>query len=127
MPETLNTFCRRCGAYTDTRFVNFPEAEEIECRCAVCGKYKDYYSYAKAPDPELDAKVRLNRALKIICVLSFIVFAAVMFIHSMWGVKHELAALVTLIVSAVICFGGAVMVDEKADREWKAARKSINH
>lgn len=119
MPETLNTFCRRCGAYTETKFVNFPEAEEIECRCAVCGKFKDYYSYATAPDPELDAKVRLNRALKIICVLSFIAFIVTLTIHSLWGVKHELAALVTLIVSAVTGFGGAVMIDEKTDEEWK--------
>ena len=122
MVQTMNTYCRKCGTYTASKLVNLPKAQEIECRCAVCGKFKDYYSYAAAPDPELDAKIRFNRALKVICVLSFIVFAAVMFIHSMWGVKHELAALVTLIVSAAICFGGAVMVDEKADREWKKSR-----
>jgi hypothetical protein len=105
--------------------VNFPAAEEIECRCAVCGKFKDYYSYAKTPEPELDAKVRLNRVLKIICVLSFIAFFVTLTIHSLWGVKHELAALVTLIVSATMCFGGAVMVDEKADEEWK--KKGAQH
>ena len=119
MVQTMNTYCHKCGDYTATRFVNFPAAEEIECRCAICGKFKDYYSYAKKPDPELGAEVRLNRALKIICVLSFIIFAAVMFVYSLRGVKHETAALITIIMSLGAGFVSALMIDEKADEEWK--------
>lgn len=119
MPETMNTYCRRCGAYTETKFVNYPEAQELECRCAVCGKFKDYYSYAAAPDPELDAKVRINRVLKVIMAAAFIAFAVTMAVTVFHGTHHETAALITLVVSLISAFGCAAMIDEKADEKAK--------
>ena len=104
----MNTFCRKCGSYTASKLVNLPKAQEIECRCAVCGKFKDVYSYGERTKENIrEVKNQKSAVFSLFIVCALIVFIVSLFsvltllckgeAVSGWYVGALIVSLITLI------------------------------
>ena len=110
--KNLNTYCRVCGAHTDSKFINKPEQGEIECRCARCGKFKDIYHYSDTPEQNETGDARF-RAFVILFALSLVSFAVSAFALE-FGTERPvlIGTLIGSIICAVAC---ALVLDRKEE------------
>ena len=101
--KELNTFCRKCGEYTENKIVNLQRAQELECRCAVCGKLKDVYSYGEtAKEVKNERNGSVFAAVFVLALAAFVIslFSMVnlMYIDAHISVWYKITLAVSLIV-----------------------------